>query len=57
MVGPLHERHKMRLSQDEGSKTPVDGLTSMIPQRSEAKSEHAVTRGLAGLAGRLQARD
>ena len=41
-------RYKSRLGQDKGSKTPGDGVTPAILQRSEAKPEHVVTWGFAG---------
>ena len=44
----LPQRYKSRLGQDKGSKTPGDGVTPAILQRSEAKPEHVVTWGFAG---------
>ena len=45
--------YKSRLGQDKDGKTPGDGVTPAILQRSDAKPERVVTWGFAG---RWQAR-
>ena len=50
----VRERYKSRLGQDKDSKTPGDGVTPAILQRSEAKTERVVTWVFAG---RWQVRD